>query len=84
MENPNYSYDCAEASPGDGGGGGTYVRASPQGPPIPAKVPIGMGREDRAPPGVRDPLAEELGRIEIGSGNGRATGRRGRFATTLM
>ncbi|KAI4169949.1 MAG: hypothetical protein LQ343_005331 [Gyalolechia ehrenbergii] len=53
----------------------TYNRPSPTGipPPVPGKVPIGMGQEDWR----RDPLSEELSRIDIGVGGGRM--RRNRY-----
>ncbi|KAL8774595.1 MAG: hypothetical protein Q9209_000969 [Squamulea sp. 1 TL-2023] len=59
QEHENYGYD---SSP-------TYSRHSPSGipPPIPGKVPIAMGQEDWR----RDPLSEELSRIDIGVGGGR-------------
>ncbi|KAI4272607.1 MAG: hypothetical protein L6R38_006558 [Xanthoria sp. 2 TBL-2021] len=63
-EHENYGY----------GSSPTYNRHSPSGipPPIPGKVPIAMGQED-----WRDPLSEELSRIDIGVGGGRA--RRTRY-----
>ncbi|KAL8803260.1 MAG: hypothetical protein Q9182_003291 [Xanthomendoza sp. 2 TL-2023] len=53
----------------------TYNRPSPTGhpPPVPGKVPMGMGQEDWR----RDPLSEELSRIDIGVGGGRS--RRNRY-----
>ncbi|KAL8875060.1 MAG: hypothetical protein Q9192_009107, partial [Flavoplaca navasiana] len=64
-EHENYGY----------GNSPTYSRHSPGGipPPIPGKVPIAMGQEDWR----RDPLSEELSRIDIGVGGGRT--RRTRF-----
>lgn len=58
-EHENYGY----------GGSPTYNRHSPSGipPPVPGKVPIGMGQEDWR----RDPLSEELSRIDIGVSGGR-------------
>ncbi|CAO1603074.1 hypothetical protein XANCAGTX0491_006666 [Xanthoria calcicola] len=60
QEHENYGY----------GSSPTYSRPSPGGipPPIPGKVPIAMGQEDWR----RDPLSEELSRIDIGVGGGRA------------
>ncbi|KAL8989623.1 MAG: hypothetical protein Q9177_001533 [Variospora cf. flavescens] len=60
-EHENYGY---ASSP-------TYNRPSPSGipPPLPGKVPIGMGQEEWR----RDPLSEELSRIDIGIG-WRSTG----------
>ncbi|KAI4108491.1 MAG: hypothetical protein LQ345_007102 [Seirophora villosa] len=64
-EHENYGY----------GSSPTYSRSSPSGipPPLPGKVPIGMGQEDWR----RDALSEELSRIDIGVGGGRTT--RGRY-----
>ncbi|KAL8964503.1 MAG: hypothetical protein Q9183_004405 [Haloplaca sp. 2 TL-2023] len=65
-ENENYGYG---SSPG-------YGRHPPaHAPPVPGKVPIGtgMGQEDWR----RDPLSEELSRIDIGVGGG-SRGRRWR------
>ncbi|KAL9598867.1 MAG: hypothetical protein Q9219_004207 [cf. Caloplaca sp. 3 TL-2023] len=64
-EHENYGYD---SSP-------TYNRPSPRSypPPVPTKVPIAIGQEDWR----RDPLSEELSRIDIGVGGGRM--RRGRY-----
>ncbi|KAL8999547.1 MAG: hypothetical protein Q9169_001635 [Polycauliona sp. 2 TL-2023] len=64
-EHENYGY----------GSSPTYSRHSPSGipPPIPGKVPIAMGQEDWR----RDPLSEELSRVDIGVGGGRT--RRTRF-----
>ncbi|KAL8934392.1 MAG: hypothetical protein Q9216_005935 [Gyalolechia sp. 2 TL-2023] len=64
-EHENYGY----------GSSPTYNRPSPTGipPPVPGKVPIGMGQEDWR----RDPLSEELSRIDIGVGGGRT--RRNRY-----
>ncbi|KAL8927045.1 MAG: hypothetical protein Q9208_002591 [Pyrenodesmia sp. 3 TL-2023] len=64
-EHENYGY----------GSSPTYSRHSPGGipPPIPGKVPIAMGQEDWR----RDPLSEELSRIDIGVGGGRM--RRSRY-----
>ncbi|KAL8735513.1 MAG: hypothetical protein Q9181_002756 [Wetmoreana brouardii] len=59
QEHENYGYS---SSP-------TYNRPSPTGipPPVPGKVPIGMSQEDWR----RDPLSEELSRIDIGVGGTR-------------
>ncbi|KAL8779913.1 MAG: hypothetical protein Q9213_006711 [Squamulea squamosa] len=59
QEHENYGY----------GSSPTYSRHSPSGipPPIPGKVPIAVGQEDWR----RDPLSEELSRIDIGAGGGR-------------
>ncbi|KAL8717705.1 MAG: hypothetical protein Q9225_005082 [Loekoesia sp. 1 TL-2023] len=59
QEHENYGY----------GNSPTYNRPSPTGipPPVPGKVPIAMGQEDWR----RDPLSEELSRIDIGVGGGR-------------
>ncbi|KAL8879427.1 MAG: hypothetical protein Q9198_002952 [Flavoplaca austrocitrina] len=64
-EHENYGY----------GNSPTNSRHSPGGipPPIPGKVPIAMAQEDWR----RDPLSEELSRIDIGVGGGRT--RRTRF-----
>ncbi|KAL8672383.1 MAG: hypothetical protein Q9168_003156 [Polycauliona sp. 1 TL-2023] len=64
-EHENYGY----------GSSPTYSRHSPSGipPPVPGKVPIAMGQEDWR----RDPLSEELSRIDIGVGGGRT--RRARY-----
>lgn len=64
-EHENYGY----------GSSPTYNRPSPTGvpPPVPSKVPIGMGQEDWR----RDTLSEELSRIDIGVGGGRS--RRSRY-----
>lgn len=64
-EHENYGY----------GSSPTYNRPSPTGipPPVPGKIPIGMGQEDWR----RDPLSEELSRIDIGVGGGRT--RRNRY-----
>ncbi|KAL8725561.1 MAG: hypothetical protein Q9166_007284 [cf. Caloplaca sp. 2 TL-2023] len=64
-EHENYGY----------GSSPTYNRQSPTGipPPVPGKVPIPMGQEDWR----RDPLSEELSRIDIGVGGGRT--RRTRY-----
>lgn len=58
QEHENYGY----------GSSPTYNRPSPSGvpPPLPGKVPIAMGQEDWR----RDPLSEELSRIDIGVGGG--------------
>ncbi|KAL8950512.1 MAG: hypothetical protein Q9222_003451 [Ikaeria aurantiellina] len=65
QEHENYGY----------GNSPTYHRPSPTGrpPPVPGKVPMGMGQEDWR----GDPLSEELSRIDIGVGGGRA--RRNRY-----
>ncbi|KAL8931259.1 MAG: hypothetical protein Q9211_007103, partial [Gyalolechia sp. 1 TL-2023] len=66
QEQENYGY----------GGSPTYNRPSPTAiipPPVPGKVPMGMGPEDWR----RDPLSEELSRIDIGVGGGRM--RRSRY-----
>ncbi|KAL8692792.1 MAG: hypothetical protein Q9218_002263 [Villophora microphyllina] len=59
QEHENYGY----------GSSPTYGRPSPSGipPPVPGKVPMGMGQEDWR----RDPLSEELSRIDIGVGGSR-------------
>ncbi|KAL8894642.1 MAG: hypothetical protein Q9207_008449 [Kuettlingeria erythrocarpa] len=65
-EHENYGY----------GSSPTYSRHSPGAgipPPVPGKVPIAMGQEDWR----RDPLSEELSRIDIGVGGGRT--RRSRY-----
>ncbi|KAL8916774.1 MAG: hypothetical protein Q9172_006129 [Xanthocarpia lactea] len=64
-EHENYGY----------GSSPTYTRPSPSGipPPVPGKVPIAIAQEDWR----RDPLSEELSRIDIGVGGGRA--RRTRY-----
>lgn len=64
-EHENYGY----------GSSPPYSRSSPSGipPPVPGKVPIGMAQEDWR----RDPLSEELSRIDIGVGGGRT--RRSRY-----
>ncbi|KAL8713771.1 MAG: hypothetical protein Q9220_002298 [cf. Caloplaca sp. 1 TL-2023] len=60
QEHENYGY----------GNSPTYHRPSPTGrpPPVPGKIPMGMGQEDWR----GDPLSEELSRIDIGVGGGRA------------
>ncbi|KAL9612392.1 MAG: hypothetical protein Q9167_002986 [Letrouitia subvulpina] len=64
-EHENYGY----------GSSPTYARTSSGGiaPPVPSKVPLGVGQEDWG----RDALSEELRRIDIGVGGGRA--RRTRY-----
>ncbi|KAI4199216.1 MAG: hypothetical protein LQ350_004772 [Teloschistes chrysophthalmus] len=59
LEHENYGY----------GSSPTYGRPSPSGipPPVPGKVPMGAGQEDWR----RDPLSEELSRIDIGVGGSR-------------
>ena len=71
-EHENYGYGSSpnyNDSPSYGG------RPSPSGipPPVPGKVPIGAAQEDWR----RDPLSEELSRIDIGVGGGRARRRYG-------
>ncbi|KAL8668025.1 MAG: hypothetical protein Q9202_000003 [Teloschistes flavicans] len=59
QEHENYGY----------GSSPTYGRPSPSDipPPVPGKVPMGTGQEDWR----RDPLSEELSRIDIGVGGSR-------------
>lgn len=66
-EHDNYGY----------GSNPTYARSSPGGPPpIPAKVPIGLGQEGY---GGTLALSEEMRRIDIGVGAGGGRVRRSRF-----